>query len=293
MQVEHKYYGIYRALVVNNKDPQKNGRIIVWVPDVMPEVSQSEGLWARPANNVMGGRNSEYGSENNYCGSCYIPKKGSYVFVFFESGNISNPCYMSAVDLENTKVLPENQTGGNYEEKWTIFKSTKGRCIVISDDPEDERLEITGKKRQLGGPPSGDISSVFAIDGNQTTILLDERPGLEKILIRTHKGDYINIDVENRKLNIKFKSDINIETEGNLNLKVKGNLVSEISGNKSEVIAGNHDKMAGGNSNDTISGNINMRGAIVAIDGSPNVILNSGSAASASTSNPEPPIGDR
>lgn len=243
MQQEHKYYGIYRALVVNNKDPQKNGRIIVWIPDVMPEVSQSEGLWARPANNVMGGRNVEYNSDNNYCGSCYIPKKGSYVFVFFESGNISNPCYMGAADLENAKVLPENQTGGNYEEKWTVFKSTKGRCIVISDDPDDERLEITGKKRQINTPPSGDVSSVFEIDGNQTTILLDERPGLEKILIRTHKGDFINIDVEQQKLHIKFKNDINIECGGNYNLNVGGDYSQNINGAKSSKIDNGEDKL--------------------------------------------------
>jgi hypothetical protein len=293
MKADHKYYGIYRALVVNNKDPQKTGRVMVWVPDVMPEVSQSEGMWAKAANNVMGGRNSEYGSDNNYTGSCYIPKKGSYVLVFFESGNLNNPCYIGAIDLENTKVLPENQTGGNPTEKWTIFKSSKGRCIVMSDDPDDERVEITGKKRQLGGAPSGDTGSVFTIDGNQTTILLDERPGMEKVLIRTHKGDFINIDVENRKLHMKFKSDINIETEGNLNLKIKGNFVTEVNGDKSEIIAGNYNTMTGGTANDTSSGNKNIKGSVVAIDGSPSVIINSGAAASASTNNPESPIGVR
>jgi len=292
MQVDHKYYGIYRGLVVNNKDPEKMGKVVVWVPDIMPEVSTSEGVWARPANNLIGGRNMEYDQDNWYAGTCYIPKKGSYVFVFFESGNLTNPCYMNALDLENTKVLPENQTGGNYQDKWTILKSSKGRCIVVSDDPEDERVEITGKKRQISEPPTGDIGSVFAIDGNQTTILLDERPGMEKILIRTHKGDFINIDVESQKLHIKFKSDINIETEGNLNIKVAGNMVTQVLGDRSSDISGSHNQKTGGVSNMTSSGKYSIQGPIVAIDGHP-LILNTGASTTASTTTPEPPTGER
>jgi len=243
MQVDHKYYGIYRGLVVNNKDPKKMGKIVIWVPDIMPEVSPSEGLWARPANNPIGGRNSEYGSESHYAGTSYIPRKGAYVFVFFESGNLTNPCYFGALDLENTKVLAENQTGDNYEDKWTILKSPSGRCIHISDDPGDERVEITGKKRQISNPPSGDISSVFAIDGNQTTILLDERAGQEKLLIRTYKGDFINIDIENQNLDIKFKNDIKIECGGNYSLTVGGDYSQNIGGSKSSKINSGEDKL--------------------------------------------------
>jgi hypothetical protein len=154
--------------------------------------------------------------ENHYAGSSYIPRKGSWVWIFFEAGNINRPYYFAALDLENTKVLPENQVGTNYEDKWTIFKSSDGRTIVISDDPSDARVEITGKKRTLTTPPTGNIASVYTIDGNQTTILFDERTGKEKILIRTHKGDFFHIDVDQQKLQASFKSDIEIKTGGSL-----------------------------------------------------------------------------
>ncbi len=293
MKVGHKHFGIYRGLVVNNKDPEKKGRCAIWIPTIMVNIDPSKGLWANPANNPIGGRNSEYDSSNNYAGTCYIPRKGSYVFIFFEDGNINNPCYLSACDLENTPVLPENQSGSNYQDKWTIFKSTKGRCIVISDDPDDERVEITGKKRNLSNPPTGDISSVFTIDGNQTTILLDETSGKEKILIRTYKGDFINIDVTNQKLQIKFKSDINIETDGNLNLKVTGNFNIEVDGKMSTLIVGTDNKMVGGQICTTSSQNHSIQGSDVAIDGRPQVSINSGSSTSATTSSVTLPIGDR
>ena len=207
-------YGNWRAQVVDNKDTKKFGRVLVWVPDLMPEVNKKEGIWARPANNPLGGRNMEADSDHHYMGTSYIPKKGSWVFVFFEGGNINLPYYFGALELENTTVLPENQVGSNYENKWVLLKTHEGRAIVISDDPDDARTEITGKKRQLSSPPTGDTGSVYTIDENQTTILFDEREGKEKVLIRTYKGDFFHIDIDEQKLQAEFEGDIIIKTNG-------------------------------------------------------------------------------
>ena len=217
-------FGNFRAKVVDNKDKQKFGRVLVWIPDLMPTVSETEGIWARPANNPLGGRNMENDAGHHFMGSSYIPKKGAWVFIFFEGGNINRPYYFGALDLENTKVLPENQLGSNYEDKWTIFKSHDGRTIIISDDPDDERVEITGKKRYISNPPSGDEFSVYRIDGNQTTILLDERDGKQKILIKSYKGDFIHFDIDDRDLEIKFARDIHIEAGGNIFVKAQGDM---------------------------------------------------------------------
>lgn len=153
------------------------------------------------------------------------------VWVFFEAGDSCRPFYFNGLDLQNTKVLPECQVGSNYENKWVIFKSHEGRCIVVSDDSDDCRVEITGKKRQISSPPVGDTGSVYTIDGNQTTILLDERSGKEKILVRTQKGDYVNIDIEGQTLNIEFVGNIEIKTTGSFNLKSTGDINIKSAGN--------------------------------------------------------------
>ena len=150
--VSDPLYGNYRAKVIDNKDKEQFGRVFVWIPDLMPFLDSTiDGIWARPANNPMGGRNTEDASrpDNHYAGSSYIPLRGSWTWVFFEAGNINRPYYFGALDIENTKVLPENQLGGSYQHKYTILKTHAGRAIVISDDPDDARVEITGKKRQL------------------------------------------------------------------------------------------------------------------------------------------------
>ncbi len=223
-RTDKSLYGIYRAKVVDNKDPQKFGRVRVWIPSIMPNIPDTKGLWARPANNPVGGRNTEFDKDHHYMGSSYIPKKGAYLWIFFESGDINKPYYMAACELENTMVLPENQLGSNYEDKWTILKTHKGRVIIISDDPDDERIEIAGKKRQINTPPTGDTNSVYQIDGNMTTILFDERSGKEKVLVRTVKGDFFHIDVDEQKLQIYFKNDIEIKTDGSFYLTANKNI---------------------------------------------------------------------
>jgi hypothetical protein len=286
-----KLYGNYRAKVVDNRDPLKCGRVMVWVPDTMIAVSEYFGLWARPANNPVGGRNLEGDPSHHYMGTCYIPKKGAWVWVFFEAGNPNRPYYFGALDLENTRVLPENQVGLNPEEKWTIFKSHEGRTIIISDDPSDARVEITGKKDRLTDKPTGNIGSVYTIDGNQNTILLDERAGKEKILIRTKQGDFLHIDIEDRKFQAFFASDIVIRTDGKIQLTSKDNIdilsgtgdvkiksnsgkVQIYSADEARVSSGtdcsivanrnaritatsNVDSLAGGNINSDASGNLN------------------------------------
>lgn len=212
--VTRRLYGNYRAKVVENRDNQQFGRVLIWIPDLMPDIPDNKGVWARPANNPIGGRNTQYEDDNHYMGTCYIPRKGSWVWIFFEAGNINRPYYFAGLDIEHAKVLPENQVGQKFQDKWTIFKSHDGRTVVISDDPDDARVEITGKKRKLTSPPSGDTASVYEIDDNQTTIFFDERTGKQKILIRTYKGDFFHIDIDEQKLQVEFASDIIIKTNG-------------------------------------------------------------------------------
>ncbi len=285
-------YGFYRAKVVDNKDPDIFGKVKVWIPDLMPEVEDTLGIWAKPSNNPVGGRNMENSDEHHYMGTCLVPKNGSWIFIFFENGNPNLPYYFGSLDLENTPSLPECQIG-NYNEKWVIFKSHEGRCIVISDDISDERLEITGKKREITEPPTGDTTSVYKIDGNQTVILLDEMEGREKFLIRTRLGDYIHVDIEEQQLQIEFAKDIIIKSGGNIHIEAAQDI--RVKAGKGMFLEATEDMMrkAGTNIQDdagaehhTLAGaNINRDGASISDQG--------GAAQSADSASPDPPEGNR
>jgi len=300
--VSDPLYGNYRAKVVDNKDKEKFGRVLVYIPDLMPTLDdRKDGLWARPANNPFGGRNTEGDNDDNhYAGVSMIPPKDSWVWVFFEAGNINRPYYFGALDLENAKVLPENQVGGEYQKKWTILKTHEGRAIVVSDDPDDARTEITGKKRQISEPPSGDTGSVYTIDDNMTTILLDEREGKQKLLIRTYLGDFIHVDIDERELQAYFDSDMKLECNGDFFLTVNGdiNIKSKAGDGKVEFGAGSldvkvsgdikegatsHNIDASADSNLSALGKINRKaGGIIADDGA-TLVQQGGAAGSAKT----------
>ncbi len=284
---QHTYYGFFRAKVIDNKDPEMFGRVLVWIPDLMPEVPDDQGIWALPANNPVGGRNEDGDDSPYFSGSSFVPPKFSFVWIFFEAGNPNRPFYFGALDLENAKVLPECQVGTDYEKKWVLFKSHNGRTIVVSDDDEDCRVEITGKKRSLAEPPSGDTGSVYTIDGNQTTILLDEREGKEKVLIRTHKGDYFNIDIENQKLQVYFKSDVLIKSDGNIRIDSFSDIDIKAAGKANIEGASDVNVKAGEALNLQAVGQINeLGGATVRIHGT-STSLQSGASPSGSAANAE------
>jgi len=234
-----KYLGFYRARVVDPMPPTyyKYGAVRISIPDFMQEdiCKDSEGssidlykngLIAYPANNPVGGRNLEDPENTSYYqGAVYVPPKNSYVWIFFEGGLIERPFYFSAFDSKAVTLPPEQITVDEPYKVFTVLKTRQGRTIVVSDDTDTQRVEITGKKRKLSGDdPAGNEVSTYTIDENMTTILLDERLGKEKLLIRTYLGDYLHIDIDQRKLHVEFENDINIKTKGNLSIDVKKNI---------------------------------------------------------------------
>jgi len=235
---EYDYPGLYRARVVdvdieiNDEGPNGYGAIKVFIPDVHTDVDEnrnefSDGIDAYPANSLTGAYNNEdeLGETHYYQSSVYIPPKGSMVWVFFENGNVSKNCYyLTGFRCELAKLPPENIDGDEPHKITTVYKSNQGRAIVVSDDNRNSRVEITGKKRNLSNPPEGDKKSVYDIDGNQTTILLEEINGEEKLLIKSHRGDFINFNIERQELHIDFQGDIITKSSGDLFVDVQGNI---------------------------------------------------------------------
>ena len=232
--------GRYRALVVDDRDPLHKMRVKVRIPDFMIAAPKyvgkwdTNGLWASPSNNYLGGRTIQdtkirhKGPDAYYQGSCLIPPKGTHVWVWFEKNDISHPFYDGAAEYGDVQSLPENQLGTNYQKKWTLLKTCQGRCLVISDDDDDARFEITGKKRMIKDPPFGDTDSVYKIDDNQSVFLIDERPQHEKILLKDYRGNFMKLIQDengiNDQLHVKIQNDVHMEFQKDFYLTVLGNM---------------------------------------------------------------------
>lgn len=333
-----KYSGVHRGKVTEvDIDDNNYGTIRVFIPTLMtdkdPDINESDldnvGIRALPGNNPLGGRNNQDpDQESFYQGSVYIPPKGSWVYVFFEGMNPNKARYLSALDLENTMLPPENRLKpdgnplGSAHKVYTLIKTNSGRTVLTADDSDVQRVEITGKKRNLSGPPEGNLSSAYTIDGNQTTILLDERSGKEKLLVRTYKGDYIHLDIDERNLQVFLNNDVIVknnneyhwQTSGDVHIKTSSNLYleaaqdihmkagenfriesgSELShkagSNMKSEATGNIDIKAGSVMNQESGGNLSIRSStIVAIDGIRTMIQSGASSTASPSVNATPP----
>ena len=300
-----KYFGIYRARVVEvdivENDYQDYGAIKVSIPDFMIDQIDTnidmykDGLIAYPANNPIGGRNTQDKDGTSYYqGTVYIPQKNSYVWIFFEGGNLDQPRYLSAWDCRASKLPPENRNVDEPHKVFTVLKTNSGRTIVVSDSEDVQRIELTGKKRKLSGSdPAGNSESTYVIDENQTTILFDEREGKEKILIRTHKGDYIHIDIDERKLQLSFENDINIKTNGNLSIDVAKDLHIKTAGNQYIHSKGEQHLKSEQSGCITYDKGVNINSTgNVRIDGN-RTLVQSGITKRSASSNPRTPSGER
>lgn len=288
---------VMRAKVTEtNIDSNEYGAVRIFIPEIMcntgdPDYNEDEmGIIAYPANNPIGGMNDkDADGDSNFQGCAYVPQKGSWMWIFFEGSNLNRPYYFAALNIENAKLPPECTSA----KVVVIYKSHEGRAIVISDDTINARTELTGKKRNLSEPPSGDVSSVLEIEGNQNVIVINEADGADQILIATHKGDYINLDVNTGNLSIYFRKNINIEAGGNISIKAGGDFNVKAVGNAN--IQGIKNANLKGGANAAVEGGAqtSIKGAsMVAIDGA-QTITQSGASQPADPAVVDKPEGGR
>ncbi len=333
-----KYNGFIRARVVEvdcEEDGEKNmyGGIRVHIPDIhRKEIDdkvdeKKSGTMAYPCGPLaIGGYNREDDDKtSHFASSMVVPCPGSYVFVFFEGGNPDQCFYFASFlgkqtksedgkDSSPVKTPPENRGVDEPHKVYTMIKSNAGRSMIVCDSADQERIEFTGKRRKLNDSdgPHGNSESVYTIDENMTTILIDERDGKEKILIRSYKGDYINFNVEDRKLHIEMESDISIKTNGKFTLDVKDNIEIKTAADMNIESKGKFNVKSEDNLNMETKGqgNFKSKGAmqlesggsqslkasgVIGIDGS-KTIIQTGSAQpaqAAASASPETPKGDR
>lgn len=120
MNDSSKYYGKYRATVVNNVDPLQIGRLLVQVPDVS---GLSTSSWAMPCFPLSGIQMGAY----------MIPQVGAGVWVEFEQGNSDYPIWSGCWYGEGQ--VPPLALAGVPVSPNIVFQTAAQNCLVISDLP--------------------------------------------------------------------------------------------------------------------------------------------------------------
>jgi filamentous hemagglutinin family protein len=154
------FYGVYPALVVDVKDPSKQGRVKVrlpWAPD--PNGPRFE-VWARLATMMAG----------NDRGSWFVPDPDDEVLVAFAGGDPRSPYILGA--LWNGSDAPPQQMDGSGKNDVKKLRSRNGVTITLDDTQGQEKLILetpAGQKITLQDGPG----QIEVEDSNGNTVTLN------------------------------------------------------------------------------------------------------------------------
>ncbi len=121
-EVRDRLEGPFAAQVVDNGDPQKQGRLLLSVPEVLGPGAVHP-TWALPAAGPLGG--GETGGVA--WGSAFIPDAGAWVRVMFVAGDVSVPIWLPGW----TKTLP-TMLATHYPKRRGLV-TPSGHAIVFDD----------------------------------------------------------------------------------------------------------------------------------------------------------------
>ena len=145
--------GVYSASVVDNRDPDGLGRVLVRVS--APTDGLAGDLWARVAT-MMAGRNR---------GTWFVPEVGDEVLVAFERGEAKEAYVIGA--LWNAKARPPAESPADVK----LIRSRNGITLRIRDDRNNNALVLEtpgGQRITLQDNPG----SVRVEDANGNSVML-------------------------------------------------------------------------------------------------------------------------
>lgn len=125
--------GLYIGEVVDNKDPEKLGRIKIRIPNVTGNIDTEDLPWAEP--------NFPYAYEKQSI--FFIPEKDALVSVMFLNGSPYKPVYLGCIHRTKENTIPSQIKDDSYPNRKII--KTKAGYILFHDVEGKEYIEIKHK----------------------------------------------------------------------------------------------------------------------------------------------------
>lgn len=195
-----KIYGVVAAIVTNNKDPDKLGKLKVKIPLLADDDKNNETDWVRMTTFMAGGERGVF----------FLPEKDDEVLVAFENGDINKPYVIGALWNFITKPPENNSDGQNNIRK---IKSRSGHEFIFDDTNKKEKIEIHTKA------------------GHK--IVLDDSVGREKIEI-TDKSGNNQIFINSAQNSITIIAD-NVEIAATQHLALRAGKTVTIQGSQVNI----------------------------------------------------------
>jgi hypothetical protein len=185
-KVDRRYFGKYKAFVVDNADPDNRGRLRLRIPSVLGADVVSG--WALPCT-PFGGANGQ--------GFFFIPDKDAGVWAEFEEGFLDRPIWVGTFWSKPGGKSEVPDPGGSQSPPTSKIIKTINHTIELADGRNSEAIKITDAKNS--NTITIDSKGIAIQDnfGNQITlanggvtiksnkIKLGDSAGPEKIVLGT------------------------------------------------------------------------------------------------------------
>jgi uncharacterized protein involved in type VI secretion and phage assembly len=156
-KVENRFYGKYRALVVDNADPDRRGRLRLLVPSVLAGVTSG---WALPC--------APYGGSDGQ-GFFFIPERGDGVWVEFEAGLLEYPVWVGTFWAKPGGSTEVPAPANSQDTPTSKIIKTANHTIELADEAGAEALKILDSK---SNKVTLDATGILIEDGNGNSVKL-------------------------------------------------------------------------------------------------------------------------
>ena len=173
--IDERRYGKYRAFVVDNEDPEKRGRLRLYIPSVLGD---AETGWALPC--------FPFGGGPSY-GWFAVPEKEAQVWAEFEEGDVSRPIW-TGVFWPREADVPEEAAKSPPTTR--VFRTPSGHVMQFDDEEGEETFRLLH-------PSEAEINinkdgCVVLLDASGANITLDAEG--KKIIIEDANNNQLIMD---------------------------------------------------------------------------------------------------
>lgn len=232
------FHGLWDGVVVDDKDPEKLGRVKVRIYELHDEtVPVSEIPWAMPNFPASFTHLSDLDRNGGFF---HIPPVDSLVNVMFRRGDPEKPVWMGG--WHPSAECIKGREGYQDHQKRTMLYNGPGipscptwatlRGFRIEMDEEVAELRVT--------TPKGHKITCSDLESNEHG---------DCIKLEDHKGNYFWMHSGIDELHIYWNGDCFEHITGNYHRQVDGNEIRYVTGNVSEKYDAEHHRLVAGNSN--------------------------------------------
>lgn len=170
--LDRKFYGVVEGIVVDNVDPDKQGRIKVTFPwyheGTVTEWCRVRQLYAGPGY-----------------GTFFIPEKGDEVLLAFVHGDMRMAIILGG--LYNGKDRPPSDRQQDHHKNEKLIRTKAGHQLVLDDTSHKEKIRLISKSgHELRLDDEGGKEQLTATTAGGHTLSLDDAG--KQITIRTSGG---------------------------------------------------------------------------------------------------------